>query len=463
MNPQSARRRIPSVDVSSPRARGGIATVALLLLIPLLVLIGGDGFRGFLDFGAGVLSLVSLSCSVIWGLVATDRLFLNTRQRLVAQAIHRTTAVSSIAFLLLHVTVKIALDHTSLLAAVVPFGLGVSGTAGLIGFGSVAGLLMIFTGLTGALRSAFASPVQVAARWRAVHMLAYPAWCSALIHGLYAGRAAKPWVTVMYCLCLAAVAGAVALRAAPEPVKRRIADRVLALLQSSRGRRRRRRDTADASLPGSRSSAFADTLSGARSAALADPPAEAAAPRMPAPNPPLYEAPPSAASYDTLSGAAYDTLSGAAYDTLSGAASPRGGVGMAAAYRAVSGSASGPDYGSEPPLQPTETLPRVEEDAASRWPSPSPPPPAEAPPSAYDPAYDTPYGGTPAYGGTPGYDGGTAYADTSMYSDPSAYTAAPAYDTTTPYAEGPVTEPLPGPFQAPSSGEPWNAPTGGMK
>ena len=47
---------------------------------------------------------------------------------------------------------------------------------------------MIFMGITGALRSAFASPAPVAARWRAMHMLAYPAWCAALVHGLYAGR-----------------------------------------------------------------------------------------------------------------------------------------------------------------------------------------------------------------------------------------------------------------------------------
>ena len=43
---------------------------------------------------------------------------------------HRTTAVASIGFLLLHITVKLALDHTSLIAALIPFGLGVTGTEG---------------------------------------------------------------------------------------------------------------------------------------------------------------------------------------------------------------------------------------------------------------------------------------------------------------------------------------------
>ncbi|MCF2436515.1 hypothetical protein LV779_28425 [Streptomyces thinghirensis] len=50
-----------------------------------------DTFAEFLNFGAGVLSLVLLSCSVIWGLVAQDRIVLDTRQRILAQAVHRTT------------------------------------------------------------------------------------------------------------------------------------------------------------------------------------------------------------------------------------------------------------------------------------------------------------------------------------------------------------------------------------
>lgn len=117
MDPRSNGSTLPRPG----RSAYGLATAAILLLIPIVVLAGGNGVRDFLNFGAGVLSLVALSCSVIWGLVATDRLFLNTRQRLVAQAVHRTTAVSSVAFLLLHITVKLALDHTVLIAALIPF------------------------------------------------------------------------------------------------------------------------------------------------------------------------------------------------------------------------------------------------------------------------------------------------------------------------------------------------------
>ncbi|MFJ3585007.1 hypothetical protein ACIPPS_22645 [Streptomyces sp. NPDC090127] len=208
------------------------------MIVPLLVLGGSDGFRAALDFTSGVLSLVSLTASIGWGLIATDRLLLSTRHRLLAQGIHRATAVAALGFLLLHGTVKVALGHVEPLGAFLPFGLGVTGTSALIGFGSLAGLLMVVTAATGALRSTLAGRSRFAARWRPLHMLAYPAWCFALIHGLYAGRPAATWVLVLYCLALAAVAAAVSLRLLPAPTQRALADRFAGLMASLEGRTR---------------------------------------------------------------------------------------------------------------------------------------------------------------------------------------------------------------------------------
>ncbi|MDT9690657.1 hypothetical protein Q5762_20385 [Streptomyces sp. P9(2023)] len=206
------------------------------MIIPLLVLGGGDGFRAALDFTSGVLSLVSLTASVAWGLLATDRLLLSTRHRLLAQGIHRGTAVASLGFLLLHGTVKVSLGHVEPIGALLPFSLGVTGSSALIGFGSLAGLLMVVTAATGALRSTLAGRGTFAARWRPLHMLAYPAWSFALIHGLYAGRPAATWVIVLYCLALTAVAAAVSLRMLPAPTQRALVDRVAKLLASLEGR-----------------------------------------------------------------------------------------------------------------------------------------------------------------------------------------------------------------------------------
>ncbi|MBC2908016.1 ferric reductase-like transmembrane domain-containing protein [Streptomyces cupreus] len=418
MNPRRSTSSLPRPG----RSAYGVASAVVVLLIPVVVLVGGDRFREFLNFGAGVLSLVSLSCSVIWGLVAQDRIFLNTRQRIIGQAVHRTTAVASIAFLLLHITTKLALDHTELIAAVIPFSLGFTGPAGLIGLGSLAGLLMIFVGITGALRSAFASPAPVAARWRAMHMLAYPAWCAALVHGLYAGRQAKPIFVFLYCLCLVGVAAALALRAAPRPVKRKVADKIAAILGTTE--ERSAREELDASRARVAESASTASLPGYETQRTA----QRAAPQ---------------------------------------AAEPANG--FAAAYRAVStpqrpqqSFATDQTARMDLPLdmQPTEALPRVDGSSPSgSWPIPSPPPVGEAPPSAYDPLNDTGYN-IPTYGNS-GADG---YGGSDVYDTGESNTLYGTYNPNDTYNSGPANEPHPGEsFDAPGSGEPWNTPSGGYR
>ncbi|SOD86676.1 cytochrome b/b6 domain-containing protein [Streptomyces sp. Ag109_G2-15] len=430
MNPRRSNSSLPKPG----RSAYGVASAVVLLLIPVVVLVGGSQFRDFLNFGAGVLSLVSLSCSVIWGLFAQDRIFLNTRQRIVGQAVHRTTAVASIAFLLLHITTKVALGHTQLIAAIIPFSLGVTGIGGLIGLGSLAGLLMIFVGITGALRSNFATPAPVAARWRAMHMLAYPAWCAALIHGLYAGRAAKPIFVILYSLSLLGVMGALALRAAPRPVKRKVADRLVTLLGSSE---RSALDDLDASRSRVAESGLAG-FEGRREpkASPADSPAPAASP--------LYQTP--------------------------AAPAPEPASGFAAAYRAVSTPgrpqqpfAAGQTTRMDLPLdlQATEAIPRVDgpSSTSGSWPIPSPPPVGEAPPSAYDPLQDTGYN-IPVYGnsGTGGYGG------SDMYDTGETNNLYGTYNSGDTYNSGPATEPTPGTsYETPGSGEPWNTPSGGYR
>ncbi|MFF5841599.1 cytochrome b/b6 domain-containing protein [Streptomyces massasporeus] len=412
-----------------------------------------DSFAEFLNFGAGVLSLVCLTCSVIWGLIAQDRVLLDTRRRILAQAVHRTTAVASIVFLLVHIGVKLALAHTSWIAAVIPFGLAftdeevVGGRSFLIGLGTLAGMLMIFVGITGVLRNRFASPAPVAARWRAMHMLAYPAWCAALVHGLYAGRSAKPIFVILYCLSLAGVAGALALRAAPRQVKRRFADKIASMIGPGDGPGRRDLEESRARAAGG----FARGDQEGRGAS-----ARAAA----SPTGPLYE----------------KAERGAAKEPANG---------FAAAYRAVSGPpqggqafAPGPTTSMQLPLdmQPTETIPTVDglSSTSGNWPIPSPPPVGEAPPSAYDPLQDTgfnipPYDplqdtgqNIPAYGNP----GAAGYGSSDVYDTGESNAAFGTYYPNDTYNSGPATDTNPGAsydFDAPGSGEPWNTPSGGFK
>ncbi|WKV70759.1 hypothetical protein AW27_004025 [Streptomyces sp. PCS3-D2] len=166
-------------------------------------------FWDFLDFGAGVLSLVSLTSTVLWGLISTDRLLLKSGHRLLAQGVHRGLAVSGLGFLALHIWVKIAGQRTTASAAVVPFT--DIGQPVLIGLGSLAGYLFVAVAVSGAVRSAFATKGR-SLWWRALHFAAYPAWGASLVHGLKAGRAADLYVTVSYALCLLGVAGMLAFR-----------------------------------------------------------------------------------------------------------------------------------------------------------------------------------------------------------------------------------------------------------
>lgn len=448
--------------------QGGM-TVAALVLIPLLAVAGSDDLRAAFDFTTGVLTLVSLTAAVAWGLLATDRLFLSTRQRLVGQGIHRGAAVASLGFLLLHATVKVSLGHVELLGALIPFGLGVSGTAGLIGFGALAGLLMIVAAATGAMRSAFATPGKTAGRWRTLHALAYPAWCSALIHGLYAGRPPATWVIVMYSLCLVAVAAALCLRLLPRPTKRRIADLITALIDPGALPPEPDPVIRASRLPGAGAPPLnADMLNRDTPPGWGDDDREVlGAPVRPrtlrAPSPPLYEAPPR--SSERLDSPP---------PTKAGP-----GPGISAAYRAVS-------RPSDPPAQ-----------AGGRWPAPSPAPPARAvrPPHDPDPLYDpehayaraqdvpsyddapSPSYETPVYDhdlyvqdpratGTPSPSYGASASDTSPYGTPaygessyasSSYTAP---SQTVPAPDNADTESLPGPLFPPPAGEPWHAPAG---
>ncbi|MFG2981153.1 hypothetical protein ACGFYQ_07805 [Streptomyces sp. NPDC048258] len=163
----------------------------------------------FLDFGAGVLSLVSLTATVLWGLLATDRVLLGPGHRLLAQGAHRGLAVAGLSFLALHIWVKVAEQQASAAAAVLPFADGDRPV--LIGLGTLAGYLFVSVAVSGAVRSVFATKSR-SLWWRALHFGAYPAWGASLVHGLKSGRSGGVWVTAAYALCLIGVAGVLLLR-----------------------------------------------------------------------------------------------------------------------------------------------------------------------------------------------------------------------------------------------------------
>ncbi|MGC0314718.1 hypothetical protein [Kitasatospora acidiphila] len=169
----------------------------------------GGRMMAFLDYFAGVFTLLSLTAVVVCGLAATDRLVLTARLRVAVQSVHRASAVAALGFLAIHVAVKIAERHAGPQTAVVPF---TGGTALAVSLGTVASDLLVLVAATGVLRGRFAGSRRPWL-WRVLHSTAYACWPIALAHGLTAGRQAHAWVLWGYGLCAAVVALALLVRA----------------------------------------------------------------------------------------------------------------------------------------------------------------------------------------------------------------------------------------------------------
>lgn len=206
----------------------GRARVALILLIPVLSLVlpavavvvadaGGNSapvrisadIQRFLLFYSGVFALVALTAAVGAGLLATDRILVSPRLRILAQGLHRMTSLVAVSALANHIMLEIVAHRVSVADGFVPFM--ASRRTFFMGLGTLASDLIVVIILTGILRARF---VRRSRRWlwRALHALAYAAWPLAILHSLLAGRSAKPYVDWSYGGCLALVGLALTLR-----------------------------------------------------------------------------------------------------------------------------------------------------------------------------------------------------------------------------------------------------------
>ncbi|GAA4684573.1 hypothetical protein [Phytohabitans rumicis] len=163
----------------------------------------------FLNFFAGVFTLVALSLTVMGGLVATDRFFLKIGHRVFFQGLHRATAIIAIVFLGLHISMKVLSGSATLIDPFVPFANLANPL--YVGLGTIASYLMVSVFWTGIIRAKFAGSGKPW-MWRTLHSGAYLAWPAALGHGLNAGRDAKTWVVLSYGACIVGVVIALLVR-----------------------------------------------------------------------------------------------------------------------------------------------------------------------------------------------------------------------------------------------------------
>jgi hypothetical protein len=164
----------------------------------------------FMLFYAGVFALIGLTAAVGVGLLASDRIFMTPSGRIIAQAAPRAVSFGAVGFPLIHIVTEIIAGRSGASAAVVPFL--DPGRTLYLGLGTIASDLFLLILVTGILRARFAT-VRPTWAWRALHSVAYLAWVMGILHGLLAGRAAKPYVDWSYGACVAAVGLALIVRA----------------------------------------------------------------------------------------------------------------------------------------------------------------------------------------------------------------------------------------------------------
>jgi methionine sulfoxide reductase heme-binding subunit len=168
----------------------------------------GSPVLWFVSRGSGLALLVLLSVVVVLGAAIRTGSAPRRVPRFVWAELHRTLALFSVAFLVLHVATAILDPYVSIgwAAAVLPFTSGYRAPA--IGLGTLAvdlgGAVLVTSLLRGRLRYR---------AWRAVHRLAYLAWPAAFAHSLTAGTDLRIWWVVLIELgCAAAVATGILAR-----------------------------------------------------------------------------------------------------------------------------------------------------------------------------------------------------------------------------------------------------------
>jgi methionine sulfoxide reductase heme-binding subunit len=170
--------------------------------------VAGSPALWFVSRASGLALLVALSAVLVLGVAARLGSAPGRWPRFVLSEMHRTLALFSVAFLVLHVVTAILDPFVTIgwAATVLPFASGYRTLA--IGLGTLA------VDLGGAVLLTSLARRRLGYRaWRAVHWLAYLAWPAAFAHSLTAGSDLRIWwVALIEWGSAAAVATAVVAR-----------------------------------------------------------------------------------------------------------------------------------------------------------------------------------------------------------------------------------------------------------
>jgi methionine sulfoxide reductase heme-binding subunit len=143
---------------------------------------------------AGVGSYLMLYLAVAWGLLATTSLVTKRVSKRSSTAFHGFVASAGLALLALHL-IGLLLDRFvrfDLLDLFVPFRATYRSSSLALGIVAMFATVVVFG-------SSWTRKLLRPALWRAIHLLAVPAFAMALLHGLLAGSdSARPGMTILY-------------------------------------------------------------------------------------------------------------------------------------------------------------------------------------------------------------------------------------------------------------------------
>jgi methionine sulfoxide reductase heme-binding subunit len=167
-----------------------------------------DQLYWFATRGAGVVSLLLFTAVMCIGILTTMRWQSTHWPRFLTAELHRSLALMSVVFLVVHIVTAIVDPFTNLGlgAALIPFA---SSYRPLwVGLGVLSIDLGIAVLVTSLLKGLFGQRL-----WRAVHWLAYGSWPLAMLHSIGSGSdATATWMIAIDVICGGAVLIAVLWR-----------------------------------------------------------------------------------------------------------------------------------------------------------------------------------------------------------------------------------------------------------
>jgi len=178
-----------------------------------------DPILWFANRGTGVVLVALLTLSMVIGVVSTVRASSPRWPRFATQALHRNISLLTVALLAVHVSTAVIDEFVPIrwYDAFIPI------TAQYmplwLGMGALALDLMVAVVITSLIRDRLGHR-----SWRAVHVLIYPAWGLAVLHGVGIGTdSSTSWGAGVTVGCIAVVAATVILRGATWWHERRLA------------------------------------------------------------------------------------------------------------------------------------------------------------------------------------------------------------------------------------------------